>query len=81
VNVPGWAIGHFAGEDRTGGPDIEIAVDPDGRIHGMQGSNVFSGQMRGTEAWLGNRSYTVVRTAGGIRLAGEGRSGYDLQRQ
>jgi hypothetical protein len=47
----------------------------------MQGSNVFSGQMRGTEAWLGNRSYTVVRTAGGIRLAGEGRSGYDLQRQ
>jgi hypothetical protein len=81
VNVPGWAIGHFAGEDRTGGPDIEIAVDPDGRINGMQGSNVFSGQMRGTEAWLGNRSYTVVRTAGGIRLAGEGRSGYDLQRQ
>ncbi|HMO48315.1 MAG TPA: DUF3011 domain-containing protein [Rubrivivax sp.] len=81
VNVPAWAVGHFAGPDRSGGPDIEIAVDPNGRINGMQGSSIFSGQMRGTEAWLGNRSYSVVRTGDGIRLAGEGRSGYDLRRQ
>lgn len=81
VNVPAWAVGHFAGSDRSGGPDIEIAVDPNGRINGMQGSSIFSGQMRGTDAWLGNRSYSVVRTGNGIRLAGEGRSGYDLRRQ
>lgn len=81
VNVPAWAVGHFAGPDRSGGPDIEIAVDPNGRINGMQGSSIFSGQMRGTEAWLGNRSYSVVRTGDGIRLAGEGRSGYELRRQ
>lgn len=81
VNVPAWAVGHFAGPDRAGGPDIEIAVDPDGRINGMQGSSIFSGQMRGTKAWLGNRAYSVVRTGNGIRLAGEGRSGYDLSRQ
>jgi len=81
VNVPAWAVGHFAGPDRSGGPDVEIAVDPNGRINGMQGSNIFSGQMRGTDAWLGNRAYSVVRTGDGIRLAGEGRSGYDLRRQ
>lgn len=81
VSVPAWAVGHFSGSDRGGGPDIEIAVDPNGRINGMQGSSIFSGQMRGTEAWLGNRSYSVVRTGDGIRLAGEGRSGYDLYRQ
>ncbi|MBS0556594.1 MAG: DUF3011 domain-containing protein [Proteobacteria bacterium] len=81
VNVPGWAIGHFAGRDRAGGPDIEIAVDPDGRIDGMQGSMIFDGQMRGTQAWIGNREYGVVRSNDGIRLVGEGRSGYDLYRE
>lgn len=81
VNVPAWAIGHFAGPDREGGPDIEIAVDPDGRINGMQGSTIFDGQMRGTEAWIGNRSYGVVRTGNGIRLMGEGHGGYDLYRE
>lgn len=81
VNVPPWAIGHFAGPDRGGGPDIEIAIDPNGRINGMQGSRIFNGQMRGTEAWIGNRSYTVVRSGGGIRLFGEDRGGYDLYRQ
>lgn len=81
VNVPAWAIGHFAGPDREGGPDIEIAIDPDGRISGMQGSTIFDGQMRGTDAWIGNRSYGVVRTGNGIRLVGEGHGGYDLYRQ
>lgn len=81
VNVPAWAVGHFAGPDRDGGPDIEIAIDPDGRINGMQGSNIFDGQMRGNDAWIGNRSYGVVRTGNGIRLVGEGHGGYDLYRQ
>lgn len=81
VNVPAWAVGHFSGPDREGGPGIELAIDPDGRINGMQGSRIFDGQMRGTEAWLGNRSYTVVRSGNGIRLVGEGHGGYDLQRE
>lgn len=81
VNVPAWAVGHFAGSDREGGPDIEIAVDPDGRINGMQGSTMFDGQMRGTEAWLGNRSFTVVRSGDGIRLVGSGHGGFDLYRE
>jgi len=81
VNVPAWAVGHFAGSDRDGGPDIELAIDPDGRINGMQGSSMFDGQMHGTEAWLGNRSYSVVRSGDGIRLVGEGRGGFDLYRE
>lgn len=81
VNVPAWAVGHFAGPDREGGPGIELAVDPDGRINGMQGSRMFDGQMRGTDAWIGNRAYTVVRAGNGIRLVGEGHGGYDLVRQ
>lgn len=81
VAVPAWAVGHFAGPDREGGPPIEIAVDPNGRINGMQGSNIFQGQMRGTDAWIGNRSYGVVRAPDGIRLVGAGHGGYDLHRQ
>lgn len=81
ASVPAWAVGHFAGSDRDGGPDIELAIDPDGRINGMQGSSMFDGQMRGTEAWLGNRSYSVVRSGDGLRLVGEGRGGFDLYRE
>lgn len=40
IAVPAWAVGHFAGSDREGGPDIELAIDPDGRINVMQGEPI-----------------------------------------
>lgn len=79
-NVPDWVIGRFAGQDVDNGLQIELAIDRRGRIDGYQGSREFSGQVRGTEAWIGNREYSVVRTRGGIKLVGEGRSGFDLYR-
>lgn len=80
ASVPDWAIGRFVGQDVDNGLQIELAIDRRGRIDGYQGSRGFSGQVRGTEAWIGNREYSVVRTRGGIKLVGEGRSGFDLYR-
>lgn len=79
-NVPGWAVGRFAGQDFETGLGIELTIDGNGRIDGYQGSREFYGQVRGSEAWIGNREYSVMQTRGGIKLVGEGRSGFDLYR-
>lgn len=79
-NVAGWAVGRFAGEDFETGLGIELAIDRNGRIDGYQGSREFYGQLRGSQAWIGNREYSVVQTRSGIRFIGEGRSGFDLRR-
>ncbi|HQU48784.1 MAG TPA: DUF3011 domain-containing protein [Casimicrobiaceae bacterium] len=79
-NVPGWAVGRFAGEDFETGIPIELAIDRNGQINGIQGSREFYGQVRGNEAWIGNRGYGLVQTRNGIQLLGEGRSGFTLRR-
>lgn len=80
ANVPDWAVGRFAGEDFETGLGIELAIDRNGRIDGYQGSREFYGQVRGNEAWIGNRNYGLMQTRHGIKLIGEGRSGFDLHR-
>ncbi|HNT37958.1 MAG TPA: DUF3011 domain-containing protein [Rubrivivax sp.] len=80
ASVPPWAVGRFAGQDFESGVGIELAIDRKGRIDGYQGGREFYGQVRGNEAWIGNREYGLMQTRDGIRLVGEGRSGFDLTR-
>jgi hypothetical protein len=69
--VPGWAVGSFSGNDRLSGMEIDVNVDPNGRIGGYYGHRSLDGQFDGDRAYLGGRGYSAYATRDGFQLVAD----------